>query len=105
MVWDIPLDAPYSNGGLNIVTLSTGGYAVEIDNSDLKPGDAIGFLGPDAVDADGGVIVIFEKWLDPQLRLALTWEHLPVVGDGPDQRARPVDFKWHSYQYRDIVDG
>lgn len=105
MCWDIPLDAPRSSGGMSSVTLLTEGWAYEISPDDLKPGDALGYLGPDsASDPDGGVIVIFERWLDRDLRIALTWDQLPVVGLGPDQRARPVDFRWHAYRFRDIVD-
>jgi hypothetical protein len=103
MCFGIP---PDSRGGPNAVTLLTQGWMTEIDPSDLRPGDAIGYLGPDALDADGGVIVIFEKWVndDPNTKTALTWEHLAVVGDGPDQRARPVDFRWHAYRYKHIVE-
>lgn len=104
MCWDIPLTIPHTAGGPNIVTLLTDGYAIEIDPKDLKPGDAIGYLGPDAIDADGGTIVLFDRWLQFDQKLAATWDHLPVVGLGPDQRARHVDFRWHAYRYRDIVD-
>lgn len=101
MCYDIP---PGTHGGPNAVTLLTQGWMQEIDAAELQPGDAIGYLGVDALDADGGVIVIFEKWLnhDPSMKVALTWEHLRVVGNGPDQRARPVDFKWHAYRYKYI---
>lgn len=104
MCYDIPI-GPGHAGGANIVTLLTHGFMEEIRPGDLQPGDAIGYLGPDAVDQDGGVIVIFEKWLnnDPSLKVALTWEHLPVVGMGPDQRARPVDFKWHAYRFTHLL--
>lgn len=106
MCWDIPLDAPHSRGGMSIVSLLTDNWCHEIKPSDLKPGDAIGYLGPEAVDSDGGTVVIFEKWLndDPSLGVALTWDHLPVVGAGPDRRAHPVDFRWHAYRYRHIID-
>lgn len=103
MCYDIPPDI---RGGPNAVTLLTAGWMREIDPAELKVGDAVGYLGIDAVDPDGGVIVIFEKWLneDPATRVALTWEHLAVVGHGPDQRARPVDFRWHAYRYAHIRD-
>lgn len=105
MCWGIPASPPV--GGPNIVSLLTEGWAYEVPAEDLRPGDAVGYLGPDAIDADGGVIVIFEKWLndDPSLKVALTWEHLPITSPGPDQRARPIDFRWHAYRFRDIVDG
>lgn len=103
MAYDIPPDI---HGGPNVVTLLTQGWMREIPLDDLRPGDAIGYLGPDALDADGGLIVLFEKWLnnDPGLKVALTWEQLAVVGIGPDQRARPVDFRWHAYRYAYITD-
>lgn len=103
MCYDIP---PDHHGGPNIVTLLTQGWMREIPMADLQPGDAIGYLGPDALDPDGGLIVIFEKWLndDPSMKIALTWEHLPIVGMGPDQRARSVDFRWHAYRYAHITD-
>lgn len=104
MCWDIPLTSPRNTGGPNIVTLATDGYAIEIDRDELKPGDAIGYLGPDAIDADGGVIVLFDRWLNAEQKLAATWDHLPVVGLGPDQRGWNVDFRWHAYRYRDIID-
>lgn len=99
MCYRIPRD---NHGGPNVVTLLTQGWMKEIDRTELLPGDAVGYLGPDALATDGGVIVIFDKWLDEGL--ALTWEHLAVVGMGPDQRARPVDFKWHCYRYIHIRD-
>ena len=82
------------------------GWAHEIQPHDLKPGDALGYIGADAVDADGGFIVIFHRWLDnnPELRVAVTWEFSANVSPGPDQRARPVDFRWHAYRFRDIID-
>lgn len=106
MCWDIPLDAPYSMGGMSTVTLLSEGWAHEIPRNELQPGDAIGYLGNDSVDADGGFIVIFEKWLndDPSLSTALTWDFHAAVNPGPDQRGRVVDFKWHAYRFRDIVD-
>jgi hypothetical protein len=103
MCYDIP---PDRHGGPNVVTMLTQGWMYEIERQELLPGDAVGFIGPDAVDTDGGILVIFEKWLnsDPGSGIALTWEHLAVVGMGPDQRARPVDFKWHCYRYKHIRD-
>lgn len=104
MCWDIPLTSSSSAGGPNIVTLLTDGHAYEIPLLDLRPGDAIGYLGPDAIDTDGGTIVLFDRWLQFEQKLAATWDHLPVVGLGPDQRAWNVDFRLHAYRYRDIVD-
>ena len=103
MCYNIPPDA---HGGPNVVTLLTQGWMREIPLSELHKGDAVGYLGPDALDADGGLIVIFEKWLndDPSMKIALTWEHLAVVGTGLDQRARPVDFRWHAYRYSYITE-
>lgn len=103
MCWDIPLNAPRSSGGMSTVTLLTDGWVKEIYRHELKPGDAVGYLGPDSMTADGNaVIVIFEKWLSGDT--ALTWEHLPQFGAGPDQHARPVDHQWHCYRFKDIVD-
>lgn len=106
MCWKIPLHAHHSWGGLSTVTLLTDGWVSEIDTTDLKPGDAIGFCGPGSIDADGGVILLFEGWLndDPTLGYALTWEQLPDASPGPVRRARPVNFRWHAYRFRDIVD-
>ena len=106
MVWDIPLYVRHNVGGLSTVTLLTDGWVKEIEIRELKPGDAIGYLGTDSIDTDGGFIVIFEKWLDdnPDLSHAVTWEFHSGVSPGPDQRARAVDFKWHAYRFRDITD-
>lgn len=106
MCWDIPLHVRHSWGGLSTVTLLTDGWVTEISMEDLQPGDAIGHLGPDSVDADGGVIVLFENWLhgDRKLGYALTWEHLPISAPGPARRARPVDFRWHAYRFNGIQD-
>lgn len=103
MCYDIPVDV---HGGPNVVTLLTSKWMVPIPREELKRGDAIGYLGPDALDADGGCIVLFDRWLndDPATGTAITWDHLAVVGNGPDQRARPVDFRWHSYRYAYILD-
>lgn len=105
MCYDIPISMR-NWGGANIVTLLTDGWMYEIDPNDLRPGDALGYLGPDAMDSDDGVIVLFEKWLteDPNYKLALTWAHLPVVGMGPDIRGQSISFKWHAYRYKHIVD-
>lgn len=96
---------PKYRGGANIVTLLTDGYMVEISLDDIQAGDALGYLGPDALDADGGLIVLFEKWLanDPSQRVALTWQHLPIIGLGPDLRAQPVNFKWHAYRFNHLL--
>lgn len=106
MCFDIPLDAPGSWGGLNTVNMLTDGWFYEIEAHELKPGDVIGYLGKDSIDADGGLVVVFEKWLndDPSLAHALTWEHLAVTNPGPDQRARPIDYRWHAYRYVAITD-
>lgn len=103
MCWDIPLTAPKSVGGMTTVTLLTEGWAKEIAHRDLQPGDAIGYLGTDSVDGTGGLIVIFDSWVEPGT--ALTWEFHRIVDPGPDQRSRPVDFRWHAYRFRDIVNG
>ena len=106
MCFKIPLDAPGSWGGLNTVNLFTDGWFYEIQPHDLAPGDVVGYLGKDSIDVDGGTAVVFEKWLndDQSLGLALTWEHLAVTSPGPDQRARPIDFRWHAYRYAGITD-
>ena len=104
MCYDIPLDAPHSLNGMTVVTLYTDGWFYEIPRHELKAGDALGYLGPGSVDPDGGTIVVFEKWLndDPGLGVAVTWEHLPSVGIGPDQRARSLTPKWHAYRYKHL---
>lgn len=102
MCWDIPLDAPHSLGGMSTVTLLTDGWCREITRQEVLPGDAVGYLGPESLDADGGVVMIFEKWLTGDT--ALTWEHLPAMGMGPDQRARPIDHRWHCYRFRHVID-
>lgn len=106
MCWDIPLNVTHSYGGMSTVSLESDGWAYEIQPLELKAGDAIGYLGRDSVDADGGVIVIFESWLngDPNTMYAMTYEQLPQNSPGPVYRARPYDRKWHCYRFRDIVD-
>lgn len=106
MCYKIPLDAPGSWGGLNTVNMLLDGWFYEIQPHDLAPGDVIGYLGKGSIDSDGGTVVLFEKWLndDQSLGIALTWEHLAVTSPGPDQRARPIDFRWHAYRYSAITD-
>lgn len=106
MCWDIPLNAKHSWGGLSTVSLESDGWAKEIDPIDLKSGDAIGYLGPNSVDGDGGVIVIFEGWLngDHRTMYAMTYQQLPQYSPGPTYIARPYDMRWHCYRFRDIVD-
>lgn len=106
MCWDIPLNAPRSMGGMNTVSLLSEGWCKEIKVPDLLPGDAIGYLGPQSDDGDGGFIVIFEKWLDdnPSLGVALTWDLHRGVSPGPDQRGRSRDLRWHAYRRTDIID-
>lgn len=104
MCWDIPLNAPRSYGGMTTVTLLTDGWASEIKPAELEAGDAVGYLGPDSVDADGGLILIFERWLDRAQGIAMTWEFHKGVNPGPDLRLRPINFQWHAYRFKDIVD-
>lgn len=106
MCWDIPLTTKHSWGGMSTVTLATEGWVKEIPGSELLPGDAIGLCGPNSMDGDGGVILLFEGWLndDPNLGYALTWEQLPSGSPGPVRRARPFDFRWHAYRFRDVMD-
>jgi hypothetical protein len=107
MCWAIPLGAPHSWGGMSTLTLESDGWAREIQPLDMKPGDALGLLGPGSVGTDGGTIVLFEGWLndDYTTNYAITWEQLPDASPGPVRRARPYDRnRWHSYRFRDIVD-
>lgn len=107
MCWDIPLDAPHSFGGLSTMTLESDGWAKEIDPREMKPGDALGLLGPGSVGPDGGVISLFEGWLnnDFTTNYVLVWEQLPDHSPGPVRHARPYDGnRWHSYRRRDVID-
>lgn len=101
MCWDLPVRTPHDIGGLSAVSMITSGLVKEIAIADLKTGDAIGYLGTETIDADGGFIVLFERWLEPGM--ALTWDHHRGVNPGPDQRARPVDFRWHAYRLTEII--
>jgi hypothetical protein len=106
MCYKIPLNAKHSYGGMSTVTLLTDGWVNEIPGSELKPGDCIGHCGPNSMDGTGGVILLFEKWLndDPKLGYAITREQLPDASPGPVQRARPFDFRWHAYRFAHILD-
>lgn len=107
MAWDVPLSAPHSWGGLTTITLDSDGWAHEIEPIDMKPGDALGLLGPWSVGTEGGVIVIFEHWLNDDVTTGyvMTLEMLPENTPGPVRRLRPYDRRlWHSYRFRDIVD-
>lgn len=106
MAWGIPLFAPHSFGGMSVVTLLTDGWCYEIKGTDLKPGDAVGQLGPNTMDADGGVVGIFEGWLNDDMShgYALVWEILPGSSPGPQRKGRVFDFRWHAYRFKDIVD-
>lgn len=106
MCWDVPLHVRHSWGGLSTVSLLEDGWVTEIEQPDLKLGDAVGFLGQGSVDADGGLIVMFERWLnnDRSLGYAICWQQLKDTAPGPARRARPLDFRWHAYRFNDIVD-
>lgn len=107
MCWDIPLDAPHSWGGMSTLSLDSDGWAKEISPIELRPGDAMGYLGPGSVGSDGGVIVIFECWLnnDYTTNYIMCWEQLPEGSPGPVRRARPYHAPtWHCYRRRDVTD-
>ncbi len=101
MCWDIPTYLPGNFGGMSTLSLDTGGWAIEVPATELKPGDAMGLLGP-----VGGVIVMVEGWLnnDPNTGYVLCWEQLPDTSPGPVRRARPYSFQWHCYRFKDIED-
>ena len=106
MAWGIPLFVPHSYGGMSVVTLLTDGWCEEIKGTDLQQGDAIGSLGPNTMDADGGVVGIFEGWLEdnPGHGYALVWELLPGSSPGPQRKARVFDFRWHAYRLKGVLD-
>lgn len=106
MVLGIPLFAPGSYGGMSVVNLLTDGWCHEIKGTELKMGDLVGLLGPNTMDSDGGVVGIFEGWLndDPSHGYALVWELLPNSSPGPQRKGRVFDFRWHAYRFRDVLD-
>ena len=107
MCWGIPKHAPRFYGGMSTLAMDSDGWAYEIDPKDMKPGDALGLIGPGSVGTDGGNIVIFEGWLndDYMSNYAICWEMLPDASPGPVRRARPYDgSRWHSYRYKDVVE-
>lgn len=105
MVYDIPLFAPKSMNGMSVITLLTEGYFREIPREKIQPGDVLGELGT-TQDPDGGVAVIFEQWLndDPKLGYAVCIEHLAITSPGPGRRARALDYRWHAYEYTNLVE-
>lgn len=105
MCYGIPSRTPETWGGASIVTLLTQKWVEEIPLAKLQPGDCIGFLGTDAMDSDGGVILLFEKMLEDRgSNYALVWQHLPATAPGPVRRAQVIDFRWHGYRFRNIVE-
>lgn len=107
MCWDIPGGTLGFYGGLSTLALDAYGWAIEVPPLEMKPGDALGHLGPGSVGTDGGTVVIFESWLndDYALNYFICWEMLPGSSPGPSRRVRPYDHnRWHSYRFRDVVD-
>lgn len=107
MCWDIPLHAQGSYGGMSTLAMDAYGWAHQIDAREMKPGDALGLLGPGSVGTDGGDLVIFEGWLndDYTTNYAICWEMLATHGTGPKKVARPYEgTRWHSYRFRDVVE-
>lgn len=111
MCWGIPPNAaPGGWGGLNTVTLVTGGWMKEIPPADLRPGDAVGVCGP-GTGGDNGHIVIFEKWLNQDPNDDHYWLFEQAGGQrGPEHRVvnYPYDANtpgWKAWRFRDITDG
>lgn len=109
MCWAIsPNASPGGWGGLNTVTLVTGGYMSEINPADLKPGDAVGICGPNT-GGDDGHIVIFERWYNDDPADDRYWCFEQMGGTkGPTHRVitypYPSSGPWKSYRFRDITD-
>ncbi len=107
MCWAVAPNTPRFYGGLSTLAMDRDDWVKEIEPIDMKPGDALGLIGPGSVGTDGGNIVIFEDWLngDYTTNYAICWEMLPDASPGPVRRARPYDgSRWHSYRFKDIVD-
>lgn len=106
MCWNLPRGY---YGGLNTVTLATGGYMHEIDPSDLKPGDAVGICGPGSA-GDDGHIVIFERWANDDPDDNYYWMYEQAGGQrGPVHRM--VDYPyggsgaaWKAWRLNTITD-
>lgn len=111
MCWGIPPQAaPGGWGGLNTVTLVTGGWMREISPSDLQPGDAVGICGPNT-GGDDGHIVLFERWASDAEDESRYWAY-EQAGGGPGPRHRIIAYPyggssgaWRAYRFRDITDG
>ena len=110
MCWGIPANAaPGGWGGLNTVTLVSGGWMHEIPPADLRPGDAVGICGPGSA-GDAGHIVIFERWVndDPNNDDYWLWEQAGGRS-GPTRRVLTYPYggpwgQWKAYRFRDISD-
>lgn len=103
MCWGIPPDAaPGGWGGLNTVTLVTGGWMREIPVDDLRPGDAVGRCGPGTAGA-AGHIQLFEAWDD---RAALRHWVLEQAGGARGWRRRLVGWTpgYKAYRYKGITE-
>lgn len=111
MCWGIPASAaPGGWGGLNTVTLLTGGWMFEISPGDLMPGDAVGICGPNT-GGDDGHIVLFERWASDAENEDRYWAY-EQAGGGPGPRHRIISYPydgsggtWRAYRFRDITDG
>lgn len=106
MALRIPPDAqPGGWGGLNTVTLVTGGYLYRIDPDDLLPGDLIGSLGPGTA-GDNGHIQIFTGWLNSDPTDS-RYRCLEQSGGqrGPHEGVHDLDSNgYQAYRYRDLAD-
>lgn len=95
-LWALPMDGPGSWGGYNTVDLVTMGLMVEIQPSQLLPGDAVGICGPNTGGNDGH-ITLFEKWYNdiPGDDRYWMWEQ---AGGTNGPRRRLVSYPWAPYK-------
>lgn len=109
MCWGIPPNAqPGGWGGLNTVTLVSGGWMTEIPRDQLRPGDAVGLCGP-GTRGDAGHIVIFERWHDDDPSTGRYWCWEQAGGQhGPVHRLITYPYPgggsaWKAWRFRDIA--
>lgn len=115
MCWGIPPNAqPGGWGGLNTVTLVTGGYMSPIPASALLPGDAVAIAGPNT-QGNAGHIVLFEKWdtTTPTPRTHYFLYEQAGGTKGPIHRRVAYPYPgysastttpWRAYRFRDVDD-
>lgn len=103
--WRCATSGPGTWGGYSTATFITQGIMFEIPWDQLKPGDAIGYCGPNTAGGGGGHICLFTGWGSTKHGIggiAKTLEH--GSGWGPKALNRTIPSNYKAYRYVGIIE-